>query len=111
MAIEVKDWSHEIDVIMWIVLVTFIAVLFVLAILLSRGGRTLETKKVLDAIDATRDRIDNVDLRIERDHRFQANWMLRLLARFGFLEAQDVANDIKKRFADKTDQSKKEFDP
>jgi hypothetical protein len=106
-----KDWSHEIDIIMWVVLGTFIAVLLLLAILLFRGGRSIETKAVLDAIHATRDRLDNVDLRIERDHRHQAHWMLRLLARFGFLDAQDLANDIEKSLKDKTYQSKKEIDP
>ena len=106
-----KNWSHEIDIIMWVVLGTLIAVLAVLAILLSRGGRSLETKAVLKAIDEARTQLGNVDQRMEQDHRFQANWMLRLLARFGFLEAQDLANDIKRRLKDKTDQSKKELDP
>jgi hypothetical protein len=95
------NWSHQIDVIMWVVLGTFIAVILVLAILLSRGGRSIETVAVLKAIDATRDQLGKVDQRIEQDHRFQASWMLRLLARFGFLDAQDIANDIKKRFKDK----------
>lgn len=105
------NWSNEIDVIVWIVLGTFIVVLVILGILLFRSGRSIETKAVLDAISATRTRLDNVDLRIERDHRFQANWMLRILARFGFLEAHDLADDIKKRLKDKTDQSTKERDP
>jgi hypothetical protein len=105
------NWTHEIDVIVWIVLGTFIAVLVILGILLFRGGRSLETKKVLDAIDQTRTQLGNVDARIEQDHRLHARWFLRVLARFGFLDAQDLAEDIKRRLKDKTDQSTKESDP
>jgi hypothetical protein len=90
------SWVNEIDIIFAIVLATCGLVIAILAVLLTRGGRSIETKKVLDAIDATRGQIGDVDARIEQDHRFQANWMRRLLARFGFLEAQDLANDIKK---------------
>jgi hypothetical protein len=90
-------WASEMDLIFWIVCGTFLLAFVILAILLSRGGRSIETKSVLDAIDATRNQIDNVDQRMEQDHRFQANWMRRLLTRFGFLDVQDVVNDIKKR--------------
>lgn len=94
-------WATEAEVMFWIVCGTFVLAFLILALLLSRGGRSFETKSVLDAIDATRNQLGNVDKRIEQDHRFQANWMLRLLARFGFLDAQDIADDIKKRFKDK----------
>lgn len=102
-ASEVKDffsWATKTDVILAIVLATFGIAFLILTILLKRGGRAIETKAVLDAISATRTRIDNVDLRIEKDHRAQAHWMLRLLARFGFLDANDIAKDIKKRLDD-----------
>lgn len=94
---DVLTWTNKTDLILAIVCATFFLAFMILAILLLRGGRTLETKKVLDAIDATRNQLGDVDKRIEQDHRFQANWMRRLLRRFGFLDAQDVANDIKNR--------------
>lgn len=100
MAHEVKHmfaWVSEIDAIFWIVVGTFVVAFLILAILLSRGGRSIETKAVLKAIDATRARLENVDLRMEGDHRAQANWMRRLLMRFGFLDAQDIVKDIEKR--------------
>lgn len=104
MAHEVKNmfaWVNEIDAIFLIVVGTFVVAFLILAILLSRGGRSIETKAVLKAIDATRNQLGDVDKRIEQDHRLQARWFLRVLARFGFLDAQDLANDIKKRFKDK----------
>lgn len=95
-------WVTEADLIFAIVCLTFALSFAILTLLLSRGGRSLETKSVLDAIDATRTQLGEVDQRIEQDHRFQANWMRRLLRRFGFLDAQDIANDIKKRPNDDT---------
>lgn len=94
-------WITEADLIFAIVCLTFAVAFTTLAVLLSRGGRSLETKAVLKAIDATRNQLGDVDKRIEQDHRLQARWFLRVLARFGFLDAQDLANDIKKRFKDK----------
>ena len=105
------SWANELDAIFWIVVAILALAIAIFALIVSRSGRSLETKAVLKAIDETRTQLGNVDQRMEQDHRFQANWMLRLLARFGFLEAQDLANDIKRRLKDKTDQSKKEIDP
>lgn len=100
MAVEVKNlfsWITEADLIFAVVLLTFAVAFTTLAVLLSRGGRSPETKKILDAINETRSQLGDVDKRMEQDHRFQARWFLRLLARFGFLEAQDLAKDIEKR--------------
>lgn len=93
-------WADKNDAVFTIVCATFLLAFLILAILLRRGGRSIETKAVLDAIDATRDQLGKVDARIEQDHRFQSRWFLRLLARFGFLEAQDIVKDIKKRLRD-----------
>jgi hypothetical protein len=92
-------WANEIDAIFAIVCVTFLLAFVILTILLLRGGRSLETKAVLDAIDETRTQLGNVDSRIEQNHRFVGNWLRRLLARFGFLDdaAQSAVNEIKKR--------------
>jgi hypothetical protein len=92
-------WANEIDLIFAIVCATFLLAFITLAILITRGGRSLETKAVLDAIDETRTQLGNVDSRIEQNHRFVGNWLRRLLARFGFLDdaAQSAVNDIKKR--------------
>lgn len=90
-------WVTEADLIFAIVCLTFLVAFVTLAILLSRGGHSIETTAVLKAIDATRDQLGKVDERIEQDHRFQGQWMRRLLARFGFLEAEDIVRDIKKK--------------
>jgi hypothetical protein len=95
-------WASEIDLIFGIVCGTFLLAFIILAILISRGGRSIETKSVLDAIDETRDQLGKVDERIEQDHRFQKNWMLRILNRFGFLEAQDTLKDLKNRPRDES---------
>ena len=90
-------WINEIDLIFAGVVIMIAIAIVILMVLLTRGGRSLDTKKVLDAIDGTRKQIGDVDKRIEQDHRFQKNWMLRILARFGFLDAQDTFNDIRRQ--------------
>lgn len=93
-------WADKTDLIFAIVCGTFVVAFLTLAILLRRGGRSIETAAVLKAIDATRDQLGKVDERIEQDHRFQGRWMRRLLVRFGFLEADDLTNDSKSRDRD-----------
>lgn len=92
-------WGDKTDWIFAIVCGTFVIAFLTLAILLRRGGRSLETKAILDAIDETRTQLGNVDSRIEQNHRFVGNWLRRLLARFGFLDdaAQDAVNEVKKK--------------
>lgn len=97
---KIMDWSNKTDLIFAIVCCTFLLAFLILGILLRRGGRSIETAAIIKKIDATRVRLENVDLRIERDHRHQANWMRRLLARFGFLEAEDIVRDIKQKLND-----------
>ena len=98
-------WATETDVIFAVVLATFLLAFLILTILLRRGGRSTETKAVLDAIAAARSQLGDVDKRMEQDHRFHRNWMLKLLARFGFMDAaaQDAVKDIKKRPRDDDD--------
>lgn len=93
-------WINEIDLIFAGVVATCAIAIVILSILLSRGGHSIETKAVLDKVDGVRNRLENVDLRIERDHRAQANWMRRLLTRFGFLDAQDIVKEIEKTLKD-----------
>jgi hypothetical protein len=96
---DLFPWATQIDLIFAIVCATFLLAFLILVILLRRGGRSIETKAVIDAINETRTQLGNLDSRIEQNHRFVGGWLRRLLARFGFLDdaAQIAVNELKKK--------------
>ena len=72
--------------ILFVGLVTLAVTLAILALLVYRGGRSLETKKVLDAIEGTRQQVDTLEQTIAPNLRIIREKVKILLVRFGFLK-------------------------
>jgi uncharacterized protein YoxC len=72
--------------ILFVGLVTLAVTLAILALLVYRGGRSLETKKVLDAIEGTRQQVDTLEQTIAPNLRIILEKVKILLVRFGFLK-------------------------
>lgn len=77
--------SHEIWWLTIIGLATLAGVLAILAILIRRHGRTIETKAILDAIKGGRQQWDVEHQSLQADVKTIKGWVLRILNRFGFL--------------------------
>ena len=72
--------------ILFVGLATLAVTLAILALLVYRGGRSLETKKVLDAIEGTRQQVDTLEQTIAPNLRIILEKVKILLVRFGFLK-------------------------
>jgi hypothetical protein len=72
--------------ILFVGLVTLAVTLAILALLVYRGGRSLETKEVLDAIEGTRQQVDTLEQTIAPNLRIIREKVKILLVRFGFLK-------------------------
>lgn len=74
-----SEWTLE------IVVAILIVALAILAILVWRHGRTVETKAILDAIEAARAQTSVHEQVVESRLKTIQGWVLRILNRFGFL--------------------------
>lgn len=72
--------------ILFVGLVTLAVCLAILGLLVHRGGRSAETKKVLDAIDAARSQVDTLEQSVRPELRVIREKLKVLLVRFGFLK-------------------------
>lgn len=74
-----EQWTLE------LVVMIFFAVLAILGILVWRHGHTVETKKILDAIQAARAQTDVHEQVVESRLKTMQGWLKRILSRLGFL--------------------------
>ena len=70
----------------YIGLATLLIVIGIAALLIRRGGRSGETKAILDAIEGARRQIDTLDQATQGDLKTVKNWLWKLLNRFGFMK-------------------------
>jgi hypothetical protein len=77
--------SERSQLILYLAWATLVLVIFIAVLLVRRHGHTTETKKILDAIEGTRQQISVLDQSTQGDMRAIKQWLLKILVRFGFL--------------------------
>lgn len=78
--------SERSQVILYIVMATFVIVVFIAVLLIQRHGHKPETKAILDAIEGGRQQQSAEHSAMQYEQKAQGTVLRRILDRFGFIK-------------------------
>jgi hypothetical protein len=77
--------TERTELILYFSIATFLVVVFIAVLLVKRHGHSIETKRILDAVEGARNQIDVLDGTVKGDMGVIKGWLSEVRERFGFL--------------------------
>jgi hypothetical protein len=78
--------TERTQIIMYLSFATFCVVVFIAVLLVKRQGHTIETQRILDAIEGGRQQMSAENTALQYEQRAQGSVLRKILDRLGFLK-------------------------